>query len=292
MNFNKKINNLIDLINLNLNKYLKKERSELIYDAMMYSVNSGGKRFRPLLLLLTHEAINKSFNNIIEFACAVEFIHTYSLIHDDLPSMDNDDYRRGKLTCHKKFGEAIAILAGDALLNLAFEIMISSLKNNFNFKYVEAMHLIAKSAGADGMILGQAKDILSENKKISKEELFFIHENKTAKLIQSSIISGAIIADASEELILELKEISYLIGISFQIKDDILDITSTTKELGKPAFSDEKNNKSTSITLLGIDKAKEYYENYSSIILTRLENLGFKETLLYKYIKASMERQK
>lgn len=292
MNFSQKIKDLTNLINHNLNIYLEKGYPEVIYEAMSYSVNSGGKRFRPILSALTYEAITGNFDDIIEFACALEFIHTYSLIHDDLPSMDDDDYRRGNLTCHKVFGEAIAILAGDALLNLAFEVMINKLKKDFDYKYLEAMELISKSSGVKGMIGGQAKDILSENKKISKDELIFIHQNKTAKLIQSSIMTGAIIAGLNKNIILELEEISYLIGIAFQIQDDILDVTSDMEVIGKPTFSDDKNNKSTYVTLFGIDKSKEDYLNYSNQALIRLEKLGFKDKFIYQYIKSSIQRQK
>lgn len=292
MDFNEKLNDFICLINDNLNKHLQKGYPEIIYDAMSYSVNAGGKRFRPILLLATYEAITGNISPAIDFACALEFIHTYSLIHDDLPSMDDDDYRRGLPTCHKKFGEAIAILAGDALLNLSFEIMINKLKENFEPKYLKAMDLIAKSAGVQGMIGGQAKDIISENKKLTQDELLFIHENKTGKLIQSAMMSGAIIAGCDEKIIKQIEEISYLLGIAFQIQDDILDITGDIKTLGKPTFSDEKNNKTTYVTLFGLEKSKEEYIKYSKEILFKLEELGFKDKFIYEYIKNSIKREK
>ena len=290
MPIKQKTDKLINIINENLNKFLTKQKPEIIYDAMAYSVNAGGKRFRPMLTLLTCEAISNSFDEAIDFSCAIEFIHTYSLIHDDLPSLDNDDFRRGNLTCHKKFGEAIAILAGDALLNLSFEIMVNKLNKSFDYKYARAMQVISNCAGVKGMIGGQVEDIISEGKVCDYSQLFYIHQNKTAKLIKASILCGAIIGGADFDILNKLEVVSDNIGFAFQIKDDILDLTSTTDILGKPVFSDKKNDKTTYVSLFGIEKAINDYNKLSKTILDQILNLGLKTNDLYEYIKKIMNR--
>ncbi|MDE6357603.1 MAG: polyprenyl synthetase family protein, partial [Eubacteriales bacterium] len=259
---------------------------------MKYSVNAGGKRFRPILFLSIIDSFKKDYKKGIPFAISIEFIHTYSLIHDDLPAMDNDDFRRGMPTCHKKFDEATAILSGDAFLNMAFEIMSEHIKENFEKKYIEAMFEIAKASGSRGMIGGQVADIFAENKQISKEELLYIHENKTGKLITASIISGAILSNANIEEIEQLKKIGYKLGLAFQIKDDILDITGNEDIIGKPIFSDIKNNKTTYVSINGLEKAKKDYKMLSEEVLLGLKKLNFENEFIYKYIEKLINREK
>ncbi len=256
---------LRNLINNSLKKYLhyKKELPAIIIKAMRYSVLAGGKRLRPLLSLFTAKLLGLKLNKVLPFACAIEMIHTYSLIHDDLPAMDNDDLRRGKLTSHKKFGEAIAILTGDALLNYAFEIMLkNTLKEKKYYKnYIKAIYDIASAAGINGMISGQVFDILNENKIISKKDLNFLHLHKTAALIRASITSVAEIAKVNYKIKSFLKIFGEKIGLAFQIMDDILDETGDEKKIGKKVKKDRKKGKSTYPALYGISKSKEIANN-------------------------------
>lgn len=291
MEFLEEMNCLIEDINNYLDEYIEKYSGKYMYDPIIYSVNSGGKRFRPILLLSMAESFSGNYKDAIPFAVAIECIHTYSLIHDDLPSMDNDDFRRGLPTCHKKFDEATAILAGDGLLNMAFEIMIDKIKQDLNIKYLTAMAEIAKSAGTKGMISGQFLDIVSENKIISQDDLFEIYENKTGKLIIASIKAGAVIGGAPSEILKKLEKIAYNIGIAFQIKDDILDLTGDLEKLGKPIMSDVKNQKSTYVSINGLEKSKNYYEYLSNKVLIELSNIGFQEKFIYKYIKMLIHRE-
>jgi geranylgeranyl diphosphate synthase, type II len=207
----------------------------LVYESMKYSMLAGGKRIRPILALKTYEIISgKKKKDILKFACAIEMIHTYSLIHDDLPAMDNDDFRRGKPTNHKIYGEAIAILAGDGLLNLAYETMLEAMMDDFSHseRYIKAIREIAKASGVKGMIGGQVADILSDSEKMDIETLEYIHKNKTSVLIESSIISGALIAGASPDEIEALRVYAESIGFMFQVRDDILDKIGSSEELG------------------------------------------------------------
>ncbi|MBS5794751.1 MAG: polyprenyl synthetase family protein [Lachnospirales bacterium] len=285
-----KKNDMIDIINDEILKYLKKYSGKEMYEPMEYSLKAGGKRFRPMIMLLTCEALSGCYKDAIPFAVGIECIHTYSLIHDDLPSMDNDDLRRGLPTCHIKFGEATAVLAGDGLLNIAFEIMLDKLKNSFEKKYLDAIYCIAISSGTNGMIKGQALDIKAEGKKISENELFDIYENKTGKIILASMKSGAIIGGANEEQLSIVEDIAYKLGIAFQIQDDILDIEGEQEKIGKPINSDLKNNKSTYVSMYGIEKAKNDYMELSSQVLQNLEKLGVKDKCIYHYIKSLINR--
>ena len=226
------------------------------FEAMIYSLKVGGKRVRPTLMLLTYAMYKEDFESILPFAAALEMIHTYSLIHDDLPCMDNDDLRRGKPTNHKIYGEAIAILAGDGLLNEAMIIMLEQCLDG-NLSKIKASTLISKASGAQGMIAGQICDILSEGKSISEEELLYMHRNKTGQLIKVAILCGAILGNANEEDISRLKEYGEKLGLAFQIKDDILDIIGDVDILGKNIRADECNNKTTFITMYGLEKCKE-----------------------------------
>ncbi|WP_427339207.1 polyprenyl synthetase family protein [Caloranaerobacter sp. DY30410] len=228
-----------------------------IFEAMRYSIFAGGKRLRPILTLKTCELVGGNYKDAINFALSIEMIHTYSLIHDDLPSMDNDDYRRGKLTNHKVFGEGIAVLAGDGLLNLAFETMINDIINDIDKseRKIKALKVIAESAGVFGMIGGQVVDIISEGKNIDEGTLLYIHEKKTSALIEASILAGAIIGGASLDELERLNIYARAIGLGYQIRDDILDKIGDSEKLGKKVGSDEENNKVTYLTFYEIEEA-------------------------------------
>lgn len=273
-------------------EYFYYDTEETIMQSMKYSIEAGGKRLRPLLMLLTYNALTNSENykNIYPYATALEYIHTYSLIHDDLPCMDNDDLRRGKPTNHKVFGEAIATLTGDALLNLAFEIMSEDILKEYNSKKVKCMQYISRASGASGMIAGQSKDILLENKPIDYTMLKYIHNNKTGKLIEASIVSGAVFADATQYKLEKMESLASLLGLAFQIKDDILDVESSTEVLGKNINSDEKNNKATYVTMFGIDEAKRKYEETVKQLNERVKELSLEDTLLNTLICEIVDR--
>lgn len=226
-----------------------------IYDAMSYSINIGGKRIRPILLLLTYNMFEDDYTRAMPIAAALEMIHTYSLIHDDLPCMDNDDLRRGKPTNHKVFGEAIAVLSGDGLLNEAMSIMFKFCRNN-DHSALEACNLISNAAGAEGMIGGQVVDILSEGRKIAYDELLYMHSKKTGELIKAAILAGAILGKATLVEYDALKTFGEKLGLAFQIKDDILNVIGNEKLLGKSVHSDEENNKTNFITTFGLDECK------------------------------------
>lgn len=260
MEFKEVLKEKISYIEALLNKYMPKQEGyqKTIMEAMNYSLSAGGKRLRPILTLEACKIVGGNESDAIPFAVAIEMIHTYSLIHDDLPALDNDDLRRGKKTNHIVYGEDMAILAGDALLNYAFEVMLSnSLGKENPEKYLRAINEIAKSAGIYGMIGGQVVDVQSENKQISKDKLDYIHNNKTAAIIIGCMRAGAIIGDASEEYLDEITKYAKNIGLSFQIVDDILDIVGDESKLGKNVGSDIENNKSTYPSLLGLEKSKE-----------------------------------
>lgn len=260
MEFKDVLNGKINYIETLLNEYMPKEEGyqQTVIQAMNYSLKAGGKRLRPILTLESCKIVGGKEEDAIPFAVAIEMIHTYSLIHDDLPALDNDDLRRGKPTNHKVFGEAMATLAGDALLNYAFEIMLSSsIDKKDSNKYLKAINEVAKHAGIYGMIGGQVVDVESENKIIDKDKLDFIHLNKTAAMIIGCMRAGAIIGGASEEELEKVTKYGKNIGLSFQIVDDILDITGDEAKLGKPIGSDIENSKSTYPSLLGLEKSRQ-----------------------------------
>lgn len=243
--------------------------------AMLYSLEAGGKRIRPLLLFAVMEAFGKDPADGLDAAAAIEMIHTYSLIHDDLPSMDDDDLRRGKPTNHKVFGEATAILAGDALLTLSFELL-ASMDDRIVSPLVKLSLIkgLAQAVGASGMVGGQAADMEGESKQLSLEELEYIHVNKTGKLLEYSIIAGAEISGAREEHKEVFKKFAYHIGLAFQIRDDILDLEGNVELIGKPVGSDTVNHKSTYPALLGLDGAKDalhFHINSAKKALTATE---------------------
>lgn len=257
-----------------LESYLKDKGSynKKVYEAMYYSLSIGGKRIRPMLLLLSYSLYKDNYKDALPLAAAIEMIHTYSLIHDDLPCMDNDDLRRGKPTNHKIFGEALAILAGDALLNEAMNIMFKYSLENGNHG-LKASYTICKAAGADGMIGGQVVDILGEGHSISKEELNYMHEKKTGELILASILAGAIAAEAPENELKILESFGKNLGLAFQIRDDILDVLGDEKLLGKTINKDITNKKSTFVTTYGIDKCKSMCEEITNSCIKDLNSI-------------------
>lgn len=251
------------LINAFLDRLIPTDHSPAarLFEAMRYSLMAGGKRLRPILTLAAFDATNTKglpLETAIPFACAMECIHTYSLIHDDLPAMDNDDLRRGQPTCHKKFGEAIAILAGDGLLTLAFEICSAFEKAHATPAEVrlKAIHLISQAAGMNGMVGGQTADIELEGKKISEIELDYIHTRKTGALLTASVLLGGILADTDNQSIQRLRNYGTHIGLAFQIRDDILDIEGNEKTMGKARGSDERRKKATWPAVYGMQQAK------------------------------------
>lgn len=260
MNFKEELKNRVVNIEDLLNEYMAKVEGyqKTIFDSMNYSLKAGGKRLRPILTLEACKLVGGNEKDAYPFAVAIEMIHTYSLIHDDLPALDNDDLRRGRKTNHKVYGEAMAILAGDGLLNYAYEIMLrESLSKGEPEKYLKAINEIAKASGIYGMIGGQVVDIESEGKSIDMEKLDFIHMNKTAAIIIGCMRAGAIIGGASEEELENVTKYAKNIGLSFQIVDDILDIVGDEAKLGKKVGSDIDNEKSTYPSLIGLEKSKE-----------------------------------
>ncbi len=278
-----------------IKQYLPEEKGlqSVIMDAMNYSVMAGGKRLRPILLMEMALCFNGNADDVKPFMAMMEYIHTYSLVHDDLPAMDNDDFRRGKKTTHKQYGEAIGVLAGDALLNYAFETGISAaLAFEDKERALKALSVIAKKAGIYGMIGGQVVDVINDGKEKSKEELDYINEYKTAALIQASMMAGAILAGVTDKRLTEIESAGLDIGLAFQIRDDILDVTSTDTELGKPVHSDEKNNKSTYVNLMGIEKAEEEVRRLSEIAIGRLKNIGIENEFIFELIRKLTYRNK
>jgi geranylgeranyl diphosphate synthase, type II len=251
-------------------------------EAMVYSLEAGGKRIRPLLVFAVLSAFGKDTRLGIPAAAAIEMIHTYSLIHDDLPSMDDDDLRRGKPTNHKKFGEANAILAGDALLTFSFQLLARSSNPEISADMkLELIKELSKAAGAEGMVGGQAADIEGENKQLSLKELEYIHEHKTGRLLSFSVLSGAIIARANEELRRRLLQFSHHLGLAFQIRDDILDIEGTEEMIGKPVGSDTGNHKSTYPSLLTLEGAKDKLMDHIANAHDQLEKTNLDTGLLH-----------
>lgn len=284
MDFDARMGKWTQLVNNALDDYLtiKEGPGSDIYNAMKYSLTAGGKRLRPVLALAVCELLDGNKNEVLPFACAIEMIHTYSLIHDDLPAMDNDDYRRGVPTNHKVFGEAMAILAGDALLNGAYELMLqASLSDGLNREQrLRAMQIVANAAGAEGMIRGQVVDMESEGKTIGNDTLEFMHRCKTGALIKAPVIAGAILCGASDKDIESLGSYAENIGLAFQIKDDIMDVSGDSAQMGKAAGSDAASGKSTYVTLYGIEKAQAMLDKTIEDALGALAGFGEKADFL------------
>lgn len=289
--YNNKIDKLTDIIY----SFCPTEEGlqQTVIDAMNYSVKAGGKRLRPLVLLETLKLFGGEEEEAYPFMAAIEMIHTYSLVHDDLPAMDNDKYRRGKLTTHAKFGENMAILAGDALLNYAYEIMSDAVMNSrYPKRAIRAMQTIARKAGIYGMVGGQTVDVENEGKEMSIDTINYIHNLKTAALIEGSMMAGAILAGAKAEEIDIVEKIAKSIGVAFQIQDDILDVTGDTNQLGKAVLSDEKNHKTTYVSLLGVNISKEHVKRYSRDAIELLESLNKDDAFLKFLFVKLIDRDK
>ena len=285
-------------INGVLEKFLPAEEGQqrIIFEAMNYSVRAGGKRLRPMLMEETYHMFGGSSAVIEPFMAAIEMIHTYSLVHDDLPAMDNDEYRRGKKTTHAVYGEAMGILAGDALLNLAYETAAKAFDMEVaDARVARAFTVLAKKAGVYGMVGGQVVDVESEKSDdcpITREKLDFIYRLKTGALIESSMMIGAILAGASSDEISRVEQIAAKLGLAFQIQDDVLDVTSSLEVLGKPVGSDEKNNKATYVTFEGLDKAVSDVERISKEAEEQLDDLGYDDAFLKELFEYLIHREK
>lgn len=263
-----------------------------VIDAMHYGMAAGGKRLRPMLMQETYRLFGGSGAVIEPFMAAIEMIHNYSLIHDDLPAMDNDEYRRGKKTTHAVYGETMGILAGDALLNYAFETAAGAFDLEVSANTAKAMQVLGKNSGIYGMVGGQTVDIQSEGKEVPLETILYIHRNKTGALIAAAMQIGAILAGASQQEQDTILQIAADIGLAFQIQDDILDVTSSTEVLGKPVGSDDKNNKCTYVSLLGLEKAKEDVVFLSERALQSLKALPYENAFLEALIQFLIFRKK
>ena len=277
-----------------LGQYLPEEKGfqKTVLEAMNYSVTAGGKRLRPMLMQETYRMFGGSGRVVEPFMAAIEMIHTYSLVHDDLPAMDNDEYRRGRKTTHAVYGEAFGILAGDALLNYAFETAAGALEQELSPRTAKAIGILASKAGIYGMIGGQGVDGESEGQAISRDKLDFIYRLKTSALIESSMMIGAVLAGASEDEVEKIRQVAEDVGVAFQIQDDILDVTSTLEVLGKPIHSDEKNEKTTYVTLEGLEQAKKDVEEISRRALGTLISLERKNPFLEELITMLITREK
>lgn len=298
MNFKETLCAKTDRAEAVLKKYLPEEEGfqKLVLEAMNYSATVGGKRLRPILMEESFLLFGGSGECIEPFMAALEMIHNYSLVHDDLPAMDNDEYRRGKQTTWKVYGEGMAILAGDGLLNLAFETAADAFELSEDEaqlrRIAKAIQILGRKAGIYGMIGGQTADLEAESAtEVSEELLLFIHENKTAALLQAAFMIGAVLAGADEDAISRMEKAAYNIGIAFQIQDDILDVTSTTDVLGKPVGSDEKNNKLTYVSMHGLERSKKEVARLSGEALEILDSFEMKNEFLMELVKSLITRE-
>lgn len=296
--FMEELQQKVEHINNVLEKFLPAEEGQqrIIFEAMNYSVRAGGKRLRPMLMEETYHMFGGSSAVIEPFMAAIEMIHTYSLVHDDLPAMDNDEYRRGKKTTHAVYGEAMGILAGDALLNMAYETAAKAFDMEVaDARVARAFTVLAKKAGVYGMVGGQVVDVESEKSDdcpITREKLDFIYRLKTGALIESSMMIGAILAGASSDEVSRVEQIAAKLGLAFQIQDDVLDVTSTLEVLGKPVGSDEKNNKATYVKFEGLDKAVSDVERISKEAEEQLDDLGYDDAFLKELFEYLIHREK
>ena len=292
---NSKVNETYDLIK----DFLPKEEGlqKRVAESMNYSFNSGGKRLRPMFMMESYRLFGgEDLSKISPFMAAIEMIHTYSLIHDDLPAMDNDDYRRGRLTNHKMFDEATAILAGDGLLNYAFETVSSAMKKEEDAlilkRMVASLEVLSRKAGINGMIGGQIVDLEMEHKKdVSLDTLLFIHKCKTAALIEASMMIGAIMAGADSDNVLKIEKAGYNTGLAFQIQDDILDVIGDFNTLGKSVGSDEKNEKITYVSLKGLKESEEEQKRLSEEAVETVKEIGKGDTFLSDLIEYLITRK-
>ncbi len=292
-NFGHELNVRKKMVEDNLEKYVILEAyPPIIHEAMHYAIFNGGKRIRPIMVLEGAVLAGARPETVMPTACAIELIHSYSLVHDDLPAMDDDDTRRGKPTCHIKFGEDIAILTGDALLTLAFELIASNAEiPGIEYRnVVKAIKVIAKAAGSQGMIGGQVIDLQSEGQSIDYETLKTLHSLKTGQLFQASIVAGAILGGMSEAAISKLNSYAYHFGLAFQITDDILDVKGDAEVIGKPVGSDEKNNKTTYPRLFGLDKSLELAQVNVTTCLENLREFGSEADFLKNLALFTLQR--
>lgn len=279
-----------------LQNYLPEQKGyqKIIMEAMGYSLLAGGKRLRPMLMKETYTLFGGHSKAIEPFMAAIEMLHTYSLVHDDLPAMDNDEYRRGRKTTHVVYGEDMAILAGDALLNYAFETAVKAfvLEPEDSLTIGSAIRVLGEKAGIYGMLGGQVIDVKETGHAVSKDVLDTIYELKTGALIEASMMIGAILGGASQEDVKTVERIASLVGLAFQVQDDILDVTSTQEELGKPIHSDEKNEKTTYVTLLGIEGAAKVVEEKSEEAIRLLRTLPNENPYLEELLMELIHRKK
>ncbi|HYE84192.1 MAG TPA: farnesyl diphosphate synthase [Clostridia bacterium] len=288
MDLNRYLSEKKQLVDQKLDLLVAENREiPVITEAMRYSLFAGGKRLRPILALLSCELFSGNEEEVLPFACCIEMIHTYSLIHDDLPAMDNDDLRRGKPTNHKVFGEGYAVLAGDALLNHAFETMMGIIVESPRYEYIRAMDVICRASGILGMIGGQCIDLYSENKSIGLDTLKSMHVRKTGALIKASLAAGAILSKAEEVDIKNIMDFGELIGLAFQVADDILDISGSEEKLGKCIHKDARIHKSNFISFYGLEKSGQIAKELVSEAKSKLEgygNRGYNLSQLADYI--------
>ncbi len=297
MSFHDELNQKVDKVNNLLESVLKVNAgfADYLMEAMRYSVYGTGKRLRPILMEATAELFRGDAPELPYFMAAIELIHSYSLVHDDMPCIDNDEYRRGRKTTHAVYGETTALLAGDGLLNFAYETAAAAFNDTKDpVKTAGAMKILTRKAGIFGMVGGQAVDVDCEKNKnpLTKEKLLYIHENKTAALIEAAMMIGALLGGASAEDVKKMEEAASAIGIAFQIRDDILDVVGTFEELGKPIGSDADNDKDTYITLFGFDKAQEDVKMYSDKALSIIESFEGDKSFLIKLVESLVSRNK
>ena len=295
MNFQDELKRRTDEIEEMFRSFLPAEEgfARTMAQAMNYSMLAGGKRLRPMLIQETYRLFGGTEKVAEPFMAGMEMIHTHSLIHDDLPALDNDDYRRGRLTTHKVYGEAMGVLSGVALLNYAYETMLQAFSlTEYQDRVICALKVMAEKTGIHGMLGGQSVDVENDGKPLEKEMLDYIYRNKTSALIEASMMTGAILAGADEQQVAVVEEAAGNIGLAFQIQDDILDVTSTAEELGKPVHSDEKNNKVTYVTLFGTEKAAEQVEELSEKAIDLLKSLNKNNEFLYLLIEKLINRRK
>lgn len=292
--FSEEMAGRVEQVQAIIEKYLPKEEGsqKTVIEAMNYSVQAGGKRLRPLLMWETYRMFGGRSEVIEPFMAAIEMIHTYSLVHDDLPAMDNDEYRRGKKTTHAQYGEAMGILAGDGLLNYAFETAAKAFElEPANVQVGKALSVLAAKAGIHGMLGGQCVDVESEGKPVTEETLKFIYHLKTGALLESAMMIGAILAGATLSEQRQVEQAAGELGLAFQIQDDILDVTSTTEELGKPVGSDEKNHKTTWVTLYGVEQARQDVERLSGHSVALMDALVVKNEFLTRLMLDLVHRK-
>ena len=295
MNFQDELKRRTDEIEEMFRSFLPAEEgfARTMAQAMNYSMLAGGKRLRPMLIQETYRLFGGTEKVAEPFMAGMEMIHTHSLIHDDLPALDNDDYRRGRLTTHKVYGEAMGVLSGVALLNYAYETMLQAFSlTEDQDRVICALKVMAEKTGIHGMLGGQSVDVENDGKPLEKEMLDYIYRNKTSALIEASMMTGAILAGADEQQVAVVEEAAGNIGLAFQIQDDILDVTSTDEELGKPVHSDEKNNKVTYVTLFGIEEASRQVELLSEKAIQLLKSLNKNNEFLYLLIEKLINRRK